>query len=103
MCKGLFKITSPWKENNNTNISSKPTIVALLNLGRNLFSKYSVPFLLLIYILVNTPAVNGTTTNKTTDIIKVSQGTDTLLTPSKNFTIGTNATRIIKSLVATCT
>ena len=33
----------------------------------------------------------------------VSVGTATLETPSRNFTIGTNANRIIKSLVATCT
>ena len=37
------------------------------------------------------------------DGIVVSHGTDTLETPSRNFTMGTNATRIMRSLVATCT
>ena len=33
----------------------------------------------------------------------VTSGTATLETPKRNFTIGTNATRIIRSFVATCT
>lgn len=36
-----------------------------------------------------------------TDKIRVSHGTFTLLIPNKNFTIGTKATKMIKSFVAT--
>ena len=42
------------------------------------------------------------TTNSTTDRMSVSQGTAIFDTPSRNFTIGIKAIRIIKSLVATC-
>lgn len=46
------------------------------------------------------PPTKEITTNKITDNIKVSQSTLTLLTPSKDLTINTNATRMIKSFVA---
>ena len=52
---------------------------------------------------VSRPPARGMTTNRTTDKINVSHGTDTFETPSKNLTIGTKATRIIRSFVATCT
>ncbi|MPN64688.1 hypothetical protein SDC9_212464 [bioreactor metagenome] len=54
-------------------------------------------------IRVKTPPTKGITTNNTTERINVSQGTVTLLTPSKNLTIGMKATKMIKSLVATWT
>ena len=50
-----------------------------------------------------TPAAKGITTNKTTDRKRVFQGTNISLTPKSRATIGTNATSIIRSLVATCT
>ena len=103
MCSGLFKITSPWKENSNTKVSSRPMLVALSNLWTKVFSKYSVPLRFVTSTRVRIPPARGMTTNKMTDKISVSHGTDTLETPSRNFTIGTKATRIIKSLVATCT
>ena len=49
------------------------------------------------------PAISGISTNNTTDKNNVSQGTVTFDIPNKNFTIGTNAISIIKSLVATWT
>ena len=100
---GLFIMTSPWNENNRIKVNNKPTIVALSNLLKNSFSKNSIPLFFITRYRVAIPAVKGITTNNTTDNISVSHGTNTLLTPNKNFTIGINATRIIKSFVATCT
>ena len=54
-------------------------------------------------VRVTIPATKGITTNNTTDRNKVSHGIATPPTPSNNATIGTNATRIIKSFNATCT
>ena len=73
------------------------------NFLTKVFSKYSFPFFWVTKYRVSIPPERGMTTNSTTDKISVSHGTDTLETPSRNFTIGTNATRIIRSLVATCT
>ncbi len=103
ICSGFSKITLPWNEKMITSVSKSPMTVMLLNLGRNRFSKYSCPLCLIIKTRVSMPAVNGITTNNTTDRISVSHGTLTPLTPSKNATIGVNATRIIRSFVATCT
>ena len=53
--------------------------------------------------LVSTPATSGTTTNRKILINNVLYGTTTFETPSKNFTIGTKANKMIRSFVATCT
>ena len=53
--------------------------------------------------LVKIPPTRGITTNNTTDNINVVQGMETPPIPSKKATIGVKATRMIKSLVATCT
>ena len=47
------------------------------------------------------PPNNGIATNKNTLINNVLYGTTTLDTPNKNFTIGTKASKMIKSFVAT--
>ena len=52
-------------------------------------------------VRVDIPASNGTTTYKTTDKIKVDQGTTTSVTPSKRATIGANANTIITSFIET--
>jgi len=101
MCNGLFKIVSPWKENSSTSMNNNPAVVAPSNLVKNFFSKYANPFLFITLTLVKIPLASGITTNRTTDNISVSHGTVTLLTPSSNFTIGINATKMIKLLIAT--
>lgn len=47
---------------------------------------------------VRKPPARGTTTNNTMERISVSQGTKIFVTPNRKDTIGTNATRIIRSL-----
>ena len=73
----------------------------LLNLGINVPLKYSSPLFLISNVLVKIPPARGITTNKTTDRIRVSQGIETPLTPSRNATIGVKAISIMRSLVAT--
>ena len=70
--------------------------------GENIFSKYSCPLLFITPTLVYTPPTNGITTKRNTLRNNVLYGTETFETPSKNFTVGTNATRMIRSFVATC-
>jgi hypothetical protein len=82
-------------------VSSNPIIVVLLNLLRNVFSKNSAPFAFITDLLVMKAKTRGMTTNSTTDIMRVSHGMVIPLMPSKNVTIGINATRIIRSLMAT--
>lgn len=86
-----------------TNVRSRPTVVAESNLCINTFSKYSVPLRRVTKTRVRMPPANGITTNSTTLRISVSKGTLTLDTPSRNFTMGTKATRIMMSFVATYT
>lgn len=63
--------------------------------------KICLALLLITKERVSMPPARGITTNRTTDRISVSQGTGTLDTPRRNFTMGTKANRMIGSLVAT--
>lgn len=101
ICKGFSRITLPWNENNSIKVNSNPMVVMPSNFFTKVPSKYSLLFALVTITRVIIPPASGTTTKSTTDKIKVFQGTVTLDTPSRNFTIGINATRIIKSFVAT--
>ncbi len=76
-------------------------MVTLLNLGINWFPKYSSPLLLITIVLVRTPPASGITTNSVIDKSSVSHGTTTPLTPNKKATMGVNAIRMMRSLVAT--
>ena len=49
------------------------------------------------------PAARGSTTYNTVDRTSVSQGTVTLVTPSKNAAMGAKATTITRSFTETCT
>lgn len=101
MCSGLFNIVFPWKENIITKVKRGPSIVTLSNFFKNTFSKYYIPLYFTIYFLDKYPSARGITTNNITDKNKVSYGTLTSVTPSKNETIGVKATNNIKSLIAT--
>lgn len=100
---GLLIIVSPWKANTMTSVSNSPVVVVLPNFGRNLFWKHSVPFFLIRAMRVGTHPVSGITTNSRTDRNSVLHGTEISLIPSRNFTMGTKPTSMIKSFVATCT
>ena len=100
MCRGFSRITSLCPMKIRISVSSKPTVVAESNLWMNTFSKYSVPLLRITKMRVKIPPASGMTTNSTTLKIRVSKGILTLDTPSRNFTMGTKATRMIRSLVA---
>ena len=78
-------------------------VVALSNLCTNTFPRYLSPLRAITRFRVTTPAARGITTNRNTLRNSVLYGTVTFDTPRRNFTMGTNATRIIRSLVATCT
>ena len=103
MCRGFSKITCPWKAKISTSVSRSPMVVMPSNFLTKAFSKYSAPFFWVTKYRVSIPPARGITTNSTTDNISVSHGTNTFETPSRNFTMGTNATGIMRSLVATCT
>ncbi len=55
----------------------------------------------MIYLLVKKPPLNGKTTKRITERIRVSYGTLILLIPSRNATIGVKAASITRSFTAT--
>ncbi len=100
---GLPIIVCPWKGEIIISVNKSPIIVILLNLGINVFSKYSRLRFFVIITLEIHPAASGITTNNTTDKNNVIQGTDISLIPKESATIGPNPINIIRSFVATCT
>lgn len=87
----------------NLYLASRPKVVTLSNVCTNVVSKYSLPFRFVTVSLVAIPPIRGITTKRITLTKRVLYGTITLETPSRNFTIGTKAIRMMRSFVATCT
>lgn len=103
MFKGFLSITSPWNEKIIIKVSSNPVIVELVNFFKNTFSKNSNPFLCIIIFRVIAAEKSGITTNNTIDNNSVAHGIAMPVTPNSKLTSGKKATKIIKSLIATCT
>jgi len=70
---------------------------------RKVCSNQANPLRLITNRRVIMAETSGMTTNKITDSNRVSQGMAMPLTPSRRLTMGIKATRITRSLTATCT
>ena len=103
MCSGFDRMTSVWPAKMRISVRRSPMVVALSNLWMKVFSKYSLPWLLMTLIRVRMPPASGMTTKRRTLKKSVLYGTSTWETPRRNFTIGTKRTRMMRSFVATWT
>src|ERR1051326_7502104 len=85
-------------------VVSKAVIVSGAKRGSNVFSNHARPCVPINQARRTVPAVNGITMNTTTEYNKTLNGTVSDDAPvTRNWTIGTNATSMMRSFTDTCT
>src|SRR5690606_37729894 len=98
---GFSTIVPAWKPNSSTTVAIRPTTDQGLSLATN--CPTAVGDFLTSICRVIMPASNGSTTYSTVESSNVSQGTVTLVTPSRKAAIGAKAKTMIRSFTDTCT